>query len=198
MSDNTTLHPSAAGNSFSEIEEIIDDIRAGKMVIMVDDENRENEGDLLMAAEKVRMFCVEPKVALLSHSTFGSHDDADAQRMRHALELIRKADPALEVEGEMPADVALDPELRKRVFPNSRLQGPANLLVMPDLGAAHIAYNLSRAASHGVTVGPILMGTARPVHVLNASATVRRVVNMTAIAAVDAQLYEANQRKADS
>ncbi len=151
----------------------------------------------LMAADKVRMFGIEPRVALMSHSSFGSHDDADAQRMRNALALIREAAPGLEVEGEMSADMALDPDLRKRVFPNSRLQGPANLLVMPDLGAAHIAYNLARVASHGVTVGPILMGTARPAHILNASATVRRVVNMTAIAAVDAQLFEASQRNAN-
>jgi malate dehydrogenase (oxaloacetate-decarboxylating)(NADP+) len=151
----------------------------------------------MMAADKVRMFGIEPRVALLSHSTFGSHDDVAAARMREALALICAADPELEVEGEMSADVALDPELRSRIFPHSRLKGPANLLVMPDLGAAHIAYNLSRAASHGVTVGPILMGTARPAHILNASATVRRVVNMTAIAAVDAQMYEVNERKAD-
>jgi malate dehydrogenase (oxaloacetate-decarboxylating)(NADP+) len=150
----------------------------------------------LMAADKVRMFGIEPRVALLSHSTFGSHADADAERMRRALQLIRAAAPALEVEGEMAADIALNSELRKRVFPNSRLRGPANLLVMPDLGAAHIAYNLSREMSHSVTVGPILLGTARPAHILTASATPRRVVNMTAIAAVDAQMFEASQRNA--
>jgi malate dehydrogenase (oxaloacetate-decarboxylating)(NADP+) len=149
----------------------------------------------LMAAEKVRMFGVEPRVALLSHSSFGSHDDENAARMKRALELIREAAPELEVEGEMTADMALDVEFRKRVFPNSRLRGPANLLVMPDLDAAHIAFNLSRMIGHGVTVGPILMGTARPAHILTASATVRRVVNMTAIAAVDAQRFEASQRE---
>ena len=95
----------------------------------------------------------------------------------------------------MTADMALDAEYRKRVFPNSRLRGPANLLVMPDLDAAHIAFNLSRMIGHGVTVGPILMGTARPAHILTASATVRRVVNMTAIAAVDAQRFAARQRE---
>lgn len=150
----------------------------------------------LMAADKVRMFGLEPRVALLSHSSFGSHDDANATRMRRALELLHAAAPELEVEGEMSAEMALDPDLRKRVFPNSRLGGPANLLVMPDQDAAHIAFNLSRMVSRGVTVGPILMGTARPAHVLTTSATVRRVVNMTAIAAVDAQRFEASQKEA--
>jgi malate dehydrogenase (oxaloacetate-decarboxylating)(NADP+) len=149
----------------------------------------------LMAAEKVRMFGLEPRVALLSHSSFGSHDDDSAARMKRALELIREAAPELEVEGEMTADMALDAEYRTRVFPTSRLHGPANLLVMPDLDAAHIAFNLSRMVGHGVTVGPILMGTARPAHILTASATVRRVVNMTAIAAVDAQRFAARQRE---
>jgi malate dehydrogenase (oxaloacetate-decarboxylating)(NADP+) len=96
----------------------------------------------------------------------------------------------------MPADMALDAEYRKRVFPNSRLKGPANLLVMPDLDSAHIAFNLSRMVSNSVTVGPILMGAAKPAHILTHSATVRRVVNMAAIAAVEAQLQGAEQQEA--
>jgi len=149
----------------------------------------------LMAADKVRMFGIEPHIALLSHSSFGSHDDPSAVKMRRALEIIVARAPGLEVEGEMPADLALDPELRKRVFPNSRLKRPANLLVMPDLDSAHIAFDLSRMAARAVTVGPILLGLAKAAHILTPSATVRRVVNMTAIAAVDAQLIEAGQQE---
>jgi malate dehydrogenase (oxaloacetate-decarboxylating)(NADP+) len=149
----------------------------------------------LMAADKIRIFGLEPRIALLSHSNFGSHEDASAAKMKRALELITAADPQLEVEGEMSADAALDDVFRKKVFPNSRLQGRANLLVMPGLDAAHIAFNLSRIVSKSVTVGPILLGAARPVHVLTSSATVRRLVNMTAIAVVDAQLFEASQRE---
>lgn len=144
----------------------------------------------LMAAEKVRMFGITPRVALLSHSAFGSHNDESAVKMQNALEMIRAKAPELEVEGEMPADMALSEEYRLRVFPNSHLRGPANLLVMPDLDSAHIAFNLSRVISNGVTVGPMLLGAGRPAHVLTASATVRRLVNMTAIAVVDAQIYE--------
>jgi malate dehydrogenase (oxaloacetate-decarboxylating)(NADP+) len=149
----------------------------------------------LMAADKVRLFGIEPRVALLSHSSFGSHVDPSACKMQRALEIIVAAQPGLEVEGEMPADMALDVEYRKRVFPNSRLKGPANLLVMPDLDSAHIAFNLSRVISDSVTVGPILMGAAKPVHVLTPSATVRRIVNMAAIAAVEAQLLDAARKE---
>ncbi len=151
----------------------------------------------LMAAEKIRMFGIEPRIALLSHSSFGSHSDASATKMKRATDLIVEANPELEIEGEMPADMALNPEYRKKVFPNSRLRGPANLLVMPDLDSAHIAFNLSRVVSSGVTVGPILMGASKPAHVLTPSATVRRIVNMTAIAAVDAQMLEAGNRERD-
>jgi malate dehydrogenase (oxaloacetate-decarboxylating)(NADP+) len=145
----------------------------------------------LMAAEKMRMFGIKPRVALMSHSSFGSHADESARKMKRAVELIRIADPQLPVEGEMPPDMALAPEYRKKMFPNSRLNGQANLLVMPDLDAAHIAYNLSRAISHSVTIGPILMGARKSVHIMTSAATVRRVINMTAIAAVDAQMIQA-------
>jgi malate dehydrogenase (oxaloacetate-decarboxylating)(NADP+) len=149
----------------------------------------------LMAADKIRIFGLEPRIALLSHSNFGSYQDAGATKMQRVLELINTAAPDLEVEGEMSADAALDEAFRKRVFPNSRLTGRANLLVMPGLDAAHIAFNLARVVGKSVMVGPILLGAARPVHVLTPSATVRRVVNMTAIAVVDAQLFEAGQRE---
>ncbi|GAB4199843.1 MAG: NADP-dependent malic enzyme [Wenzhouxiangellaceae bacterium] len=144
----------------------------------------------VMAAEKVRLFGITPKVALLSHSTFGSHRDDSAMKMKRALQLILAMDPDLEVEGEMPGDAALSEEIRMRVFPNSRLKGSANLFVMPSLDAAHIAYSMSRVINKGVTVGPILMGVGMPAHLLTPSSTVRRVINMAAIAAVDAQLHK--------
>ena len=144
----------------------------------------------IMAAERVRMFGITPKVALLSHSSFGSHVNAMASKMRKVLTLLRERAPELEVEGEMRADQALMPNVRDRIFPNSRLAGAANLLIMPDQDAAHIAFNMARVVGKGVTVGPMLMGAGRPAHVLTPSATVRRVVNMTAIAVADAQRYQ--------
>jgi len=144
----------------------------------------------LMAAEKVRMFGITPKVALLSHSSFGSHVNAMASKMRKVLRLVREMAPELEVEGEMRADAALMPNIRQRIFPNSMLSGQANLFIMPDQDAAHIAFNMTRVIGKGVNVGPILMGASRPAHVLTPSATVRRVVNMTAIAVYDAQQSE--------
>ncbi len=153
------------------------------------DPTAEQIADLtLMAAEKVRMFGITPKVALLSHSSFGSHVNEQASKMRRALNLVRERAPDLEVDGEMRADAALMPNIRERIFPNSTLKGPANLFVMPDQDAAHIAFNMARVIGKGVNVGPILMGAGRPAHVLTPSATVRRVVNMTAIAVFDAQM----------
>ena len=146
-----------------------------------------------MAARRIRDFELEPRVALVSHSSFGSHDDASSVKMRQALELIMARDPDFEVEGEMHADAALKPDIRKRVFPNSRLKGEANLLVMPTLSAANIAYHLSRIVGEAVTIGPLLLGAKQPAHVLTPSATVRRVVNVTAIAVVDAQKAAAAQ-----
>jgi len=143
----------------------------------------------LMAAEKLRIFGMRPKVALLSHSAFGSEDDRVARKMKEALAILRERAPDLEVEGEMTADMALDEAFRKQVFPHSRLQGRANLLVAPDIASAHISFNLARMLSNSVTVGPLLLGVGKPAHVLTSSATVRRVVNMTAIAVVDAQQY---------
>jgi malate dehydrogenase (oxaloacetate-decarboxylating)(NADP+) len=141
----------------------------------------------VLAAEEVRRFGLAPKVALLSHSNFGSADTASAHKMRAALALLHASAPELEVEGEMHGDSALDAELRLRLFPNSRLRGEANLLIMPTLDAANIAFNLLKtAAGGGITVGPILLGTARPAHILTPSATVRRIVNMTALSVVDA------------
>jgi len=143
----------------------------------------------LMAAQRVRMFGIEPRVALLSHSSFGSHKDDSALKMKRAHELIVEAAPELEVEGEMAADMALSSSYRKQEFPNSKLRGPANLLVMPNLDSAHITFNFARIISDSVTIGPILMGLDYPAHVLTPSASVRRVVNMTAFAVVEAQLH---------
>jgi malate dehydrogenase (oxaloacetate-decarboxylating)(NADP+) len=141
----------------------------------------------VLAAEEVRRFGLIPKVALLSHSSFGSADSPTARKMREALELLRIAAPGLEAEGEMQGDAALSAAIRGDIFPNSRLKGDANLLVMPTLDAANIAFNLLKTtAGDGITVGPILLGTAKPVHILTRSATVRRIVNMTALTVVDA------------
>ena len=150
----------------------------------------------LMAADRVRMFGIEPRVALLSHSTFGTHSDASACKMKRALELIVKEAPNLEVEGEMPADMALLESYRHREFPNSRLHGPANLLVMPDVDSAHISFSFARIVSNAVTVGPMLMGLKHPAHVLTPSASVRRVINMTAFAVMEAQIHDRDQAKA--
>jgi malate dehydrogenase (oxaloacetate-decarboxylating)(NADP+) len=141
----------------------------------------------LMAADEVRRFGVVPKLALVSHSSYGSASSDSARKMARAKVLIEQRDPALEVDGEMHADAALSEAIRERILPESRLRGSANLLVMPNLDAANIAYNLLKAASgDGVTVGPILLGAAKPVHVLTPTATVRRLVNMTALAVVEA------------
>jgi malate dehydrogenase (oxaloacetate-decarboxylating)(NADP+) len=141
----------------------------------------------LMAANEVKRFGLIPRVALLSHSNFGTDDSASALKMSKALELILHRDPDLEVEGEMHGDAALSEEIRNRVYPDSRLKGEANLLIMPNLDAANISFNLLKmTGSEGVTIGPILLGAAKPVHILTPTATVRRLVNMAALSVVDA------------
>ncbi|MCZ6482017.1 MAG: NADP-dependent malic enzyme, partial [Alphaproteobacteria bacterium] len=141
----------------------------------------------LMAAEHVRRFGIEPKVALLSHASFGSSDTPSARKVRAAISLLHERAPNLEVEGEMHADAAIDEELRLRLFPNSRLKGSANILIFPSLDAANISYNLVKVLGNGLSVGPILIGMAKPAHVLTPSVTARGVVNMSAVAVVDAQ-----------
>lgn len=149
----------------------------------------------LLAAEEIRRFGVVPRAALLSHSSFGTSDAASAQKMRRALGLIRSLAPELEIEGEMHGDAALDSELRLASFPRSRLKKEANLLIMPTLDAANIAFNLLKtAAGDGITIGPILLGSARPVHIVTSSATVRRIVNMTALTVVDANASHEEMR----
>ena len=145
----------------------------------------------LQASYRLKLFGITPKVALLSHSNFGSHDDASAKKMALARELIVARAPKLEIDGEMMADTAWDEALRKRMFPGTTLSGRANLFVLPNLDSANIAYNLVRVMTDGVAIGPILMGVDKPAHVLTPSSTPRRVVNMTAIAAVEAQIRAA-------
>jgi malate dehydrogenase (oxaloacetate-decarboxylating)(NADP+) len=140
----------------------------------------------IMAAEEVRRFGIEPKIALVSHSNFGTSNAPTAQKMRDTLAILRERAPDLEVGGEMHGDVALDHNLRREVLPESTLEGDANLLVLPNIDAANISYNLLKtAAGNNIAIGPILLGAAKPVHVLTASATVRRIVNMTALLVAD-------------
>ncbi len=140
----------------------------------------------IMAAEEVRRFGIEPKVALLSHSNFGSSNAPTAQKMRDTLAILRERAPELQVDGEMHGDLALDANLRREVLPDSTLEGDANLLVLPNIDAANISYNLLKtAAGNNIAIGPMLLGAAQPVHVLTASATVRRIVNMTALLVAD-------------
>ncbi|MBI1954069.1 MAG: NADP-dependent malic enzyme [Proteobacteria bacterium] len=141
----------------------------------------------LLAAEQVKRFGLQPKIALLSHSNFGTSQHPSAKKMRQALNLILDRVPELEIEGEMHVDSALSAEIRKRIFPNSRLQGSANLLIMPTLDAANIAYNLAKSVGNGLPIGPILLGLDKSAHILTASTTVRGIVNMAAFAVVDAQ-----------
>ncbi|WP_036165217.1 NADP-dependent malic enzyme [Massilia sp. 9096] len=136
----------------------------------------------LLAAEEVRRFGIVPKVALLSHSNFGTSDALSARKMREALSILRARAPELELDGEMHGDVALDAALRRKYLPASTLEGDANLLILPDIDSANISYNLLKvAAGNNVAIGPILLGAAEPVQVLTPSATVRRIVNMTAV-----------------
>jgi malate dehydrogenase (oxaloacetate-decarboxylating)(NADP+) len=141
----------------------------------------------VMAAEEMLRFGIAPKAALLSHSNFGTSDLPSAQKMRRTLELLRQQAPWLEVDGEMHGDVALDAAARHKIMPRSTLAGDANLLVLPNIDSANIAYNLLKtAAGGGIAIGPVLLGAARPVHILTSSATVRRIVNMTALTVADA------------
>ncbi|MBI2306641.1 MAG: NADP-dependent malic enzyme [Rhodocyclales bacterium] len=165
----------------------------GRTVFVADtyvnyDPSADQLADMTMeAAEEIRRFGIVPRVALLSHSSFGTENTPTSLKMREVLRLLAERAPDLEVDGEMHGDAALDEQIRQQTFPNSRLKGQANLLVMPTLDAANISFNLLKvAAGDNLTVGPILLGTARPVHILTPTATVRRIVNMTALTVVDA------------
>ncbi len=148
----------------------------------------------ILAADEVRRFGVTPKVALLSHSSFGSSEAESAIKMREALQLIEARDPSLEVEGEMHGDAALSETVRQRIFPSSRLTGKANLLILPTLDAANIAFNLLKIMGDGVSVGPILLGTNKPAHILTPSTTTRGIMNITALAAVEASMLESDPK----
>ena len=165
----------------------------GRQLFLVDthvnaDPNAEELAEItVMAAEEMLRFGVQPKAALLSHSNFGTSEHPSAVKLRRTLALLREQAPWLEVDGEMHGDVALDGALRHALMPRSTLKGDANLLVLPNIDAANIAYNLLKtAAGGGIAIGPVLLGAAKPVHVLTPSATVRRIVNMTALTVADA------------
>ena len=143
-----------------------------------------------LAAEAVRGFGLAPKAALLSHSSFGASDSESARKMRRALAMIRARDPELEIDGEMHADAALVEVIRDAAVPDSRLRGAANLLIMPSLDAANIAFNLLKAAGDGLPVGPILLGMAKPIHVLVPSVTARGIVNLSALAVQEVQALD--------
>ncbi|RMX18538.1 NADP-dependent malic enzyme [Vandammella animalimorsus] len=168
-------------------------ILPGRQVFLVDthvnyDPSAEQLAEItIAAAAEMQRFGIQPKVALLSHSSFGSSDMPSAVKMRQTLALLREQAPWLDVDGEMHGDVALDEQARRALMPNTTLQGDANLLVLPGIDAANIAYNLLKtAAGHNIAIGPMLLGAAKAVHVLTPSTTVRRIVNMTALAVVDA------------
>ena len=141
----------------------------------------------VLAVDAIRRFGETPKVAMLSHSNFGAASTPSAEKMRRAVRILRKRAPDLEVEGEMQGDAAVNPDIRQRLFPNSKLKGSANLLILPNLDAANAAFNLLKALGSGLQVGPMLLGTALPAHVLAPSVTARGIVNMSAVAVVDAQ-----------
>jgi len=165
----------------------------GRQVFLVDthvnaDPTAEQLAEItVMAAEQLQRFGITPKAALLSHSNFGSSNLPSAVKMRDVLALVRQRAPWLEIDGEMHGDTALDADYRRRLMPDSTLSGEANLLVLPNIDAANISYNLLKtAAGGGIAIGPVLLGAAKPVHILTPSATVRRVINMTALTVADA------------
>ncbi len=168
----------------------------GRQVFIVDthvnyDPSAEQLAEItVMAAEEMRRFGIAPKAALLSHSNFGTSNQPSAVKMRQVLELLRQSAPLLEVDGEMHGDVALDTAAREAIMPHSALSGGANLLVMPNIDAANIAYNLLKTAAGGnIAIGPVLLGAAKPIHILTPSTTVRRIVNMTALTVADANAH---------
>jgi malate dehydrogenase (oxaloacetate-decarboxylating)(NADP+) len=165
----------------------------GRQVFVVDthvnyDPTSEQIAEItVLAAEEMLRFGVQPKAALLSHSNFGSSNQPSAVKMREALALVQRNAPWLEIDGEMHGDVALDAKSRAELMPRSTLNGEANLLVLPNIDAANISYNLLKtAAGGGIAIGPVLLGAAKPAHILTPSATVRRIVNMTALTVADA------------
>ncbi len=171
----------------------------GRQIFLVDthvnyDPSAEQLAEItVLAAQEMVRFGIKPKVALLSHSNFGSSQHPSAQKMRQVLQLLQNQAPWLEVDGEMHGDIALDGASRFQLMPHSTLSGDANLLVMPNIDAANISYNLLKtAAGNNIAIGPVLLGAAKPVHILTASTTVRRIVNMTALTVADANAVRHN------
>jgi len=140
-----------------------------------------------LASLHVQRFNIKPKIAFVSHSDFGSYDTDSSRKMRRATQLLREKHPEIEADGEMQGDTALSAAARKMVLPQSNLEGEANILIMPNLDAANIAYQMIKTLGDALPVGPILIGPARPVHILTKSVTARGILNMTAVAAVEAQ-----------
>jgi malate dehydrogenase (oxaloacetate-decarboxylating)(NADP+) len=160
------------------------------------DPNAEQIADMTIAcASHVRRFGIHPKIALLSHADFGAAETRSAVKMRNALELIRERAPDLEVDGEMQADAALSEMIRERVYPASRLKGEANVLIMPNLDAANIAFQFTKILADSLPIGPILIGPAKPAHILTPSVTARGIVNITAIAVVETQAAAQEQQE---
>jgi len=161
------------------------------------DPNAEELAEMaILAADEVRRFGIEPRVALLAHSNFGQTEFPSAVKMRQATAMVRELAPDLEVDGEMKGDTALNESVRRRIFPNTTLSGNANLLILPDLDSANIAYNLVKEMGDGMSVGPILIGLARSAHIVTGAITVRGLVNMTAVAAAEAQDHAAGRMPA--
>ncbi len=184
----------ASGHGLSAMSAVLNDKGVTFFVdthVQIDPSAAQIAESVIQAGFRLKLFGFTPKAALVSFSNFGSSDASSPRKLREALAILRERAPKMEVEGEMHADVAMNEDTRQRIFPNSRLTGSANLLAFANLDAANAAYNLVRTMTDGVGVGPILMGLGRSAHVLTPSATVRRVVNMTAIAAVDAQIRAA-------
>lgn len=149
----------------------------------------------MLAIDEVKKFGITPKVALVSHSNFGTHDTVRSQTLRQACEELKKRAPHIEVDGEMHADSALSETIRQNVMPNATLTGEANLLIMPDIDAANISFNLLKMMTDGVTIGPLLLGSAMPAHILTPSVTARGIINVTALATVGAQVYETESER---
>ena len=149
----------------------------------------------LLAAEEVKRFGITPKVALLSHSNFGSYESDSANIMKSAYADIRRRDPSLEIDGEMQADVALSEEIRNALMPNSSLKGAANLFIMPNVESANIAFSMLKALADGISIGPLLLGVAKPAHILTPSVTSRGIINVSALAVVGAQVFEEESAK---
>ncbi len=147
----------------------------------------------LLSAKEVQRFGIVPKVALVSHSNFGNRDTPSARKMREAVAMLWERAPDLEVEGEMHAEAAVNAKIRELTFPDAKISGSANLLVMPNVDAAHISYTLMKVLGGGVSVGPILLGVAKPAHVVTQSITVRGLINMTAMTTVEAQIQTVEQ-----